>query len=75
MKNIIKNNKYEINIKEDYIHLINYLKIEDMKDNQIKILLNKKQIVIKGQSLTISSLSEEEILVKGNIKGIDFISE
>lgn len=71
----MKNNKYEINIKEEYIHIINYIDIEDMKETQIKIQLKNKYIIINGEKLLITSLSEEEMLIKGIVKGINFISE
>lgn len=71
----MKKNKYEIIIKEDYIHIINYIDIEDMKENQIKIQLYNKCIFINGEKLIITSLSEEEILIKGIFKGINFLSE
>ena len=50
INNIIKNKNYEININLNYIHIINYIKIEDISFNNIKILLNNKIINIKGEN-------------------------
>lgn len=75
IKNIIKNTNYEINIKLNYIHIINYIKIEDISFNNIKVLLNNKTINIKGEKLIITKLDENEMLIKGIFKGIDFIDE
>ena len=43
--------------------------------NNIKILLNNKIINIKGEKLLITKLDENEMLIKGVFKGIDFIDE
>lgn len=75
INNIIKNKNYEINIKLNYIHIINYIKIEDISFNNIKILLDNKIINIKGEKLLITKLDENEMLIKGLFKGIDFINE
>ena len=69
INNIIKNKNYEININLNYIH------IEDISFNNIKILLNNKIINIKGEKLLITKLDENEMLIKGVFKGIDFIDE
>lgn len=73
--NKIKNNNYELYIKENYIHIINYKEVIDLKDKEIYIKLNNINIKIKGNNLIINSLDEEELLIKGNIKEINFISE
>ncbi len=75
IKNIIKNLNYEIIINTKYIHIINYIKIEDISFNNIKIHLNNIKINIKGEKLIITKLDENEILIKGIFKGIDFIDE
>lgn len=75
INNIIKNKNYEIKINLNYIHIINYIKIEDISFNNIKILLDNKIINIKGEKLLITKLDENEMLIKGLFKGIDFINE
>lgn len=75
IKNIIKNTNYEIRINANYVHIINYIKIEDISFNNIKIHLNNKKINIKGEKLIITRLDENEMLIKGVFKGIDFIDE
>ena len=54
INNIIKNKNYEIKINLNYIHIINYIKIEDISFNNIKILLNNKIINIKGEKLLLT---------------------
>lgn len=75
IKDIIKNKNYEIKIDVNYIYIINYLKINDISFNNINVSLNSKRININGEKLIITKLDENEMLIKGVFKGIDFIDE
>lgn len=75
IKDIIKNKSYEIKIDVNYIYIINYLKINDISFNNINVSLNSKKININGEKLIITKLDENEMLIKGVFKGIDFIDE
>lgn len=75
IKDIIKNKNYEIKINVNYIYIINYLKINDISFNNINVSLNSKKININGEKLIITKLDENEMLIKGVFKGIDFIDE
>lgn len=75
IKDIIKNKNYEIKIDVNYIYIINYLKINDISFNNINVSLNSKKIIINGEKLIITKLDENEMLIKGVFKGIDFIDE
>ena len=75
IKDIIKNKNYEIKIDVNYIHIINYLKVVEISFNNIKVSLNSKKININGEKLIITKLDENEMLIKGVFKGIDFIDE
>ena len=46
-----------------------------MNHEILSILLNNKIINIKGEKLLITKLDENEMLIKGVFKGIDFIDE
>ncbi len=72
MINKILNNKYELILKENLLHIKNYKEIIDINSNNIIIKLNNKTLKIKGNDLLICCLDEYEILIKGNIKGLDF---
>lgn len=72
IKNIIKDDNYEIHIKENNIHLINYINIIDISSSKISISIKNKILIIKGNNLIISALDEYEMIIKGNIKGIEF---
>jgi len=71
----MKDKYYEINIKEKYIHIRNYIKIEDINDSHIKIKLINKSIIIEGSFLIISKLDEFELLIKGEFKKVQFIND
>lgn len=72
--NVIKK-EYEIIINSKYIHIINYNKIIDISYNNIIISFYNKNINIFGQSLIIRKLDEKELIIDGNIKGIEFNEE
>ena len=71
IKNIIKNNDYEILIKNSFIHIKNYINIVDISNTKISILLNQNKLIINGSSLLITALDQYELIIKGNIKGIE----
>ena len=75
IKNILNNKNYEINLRDNYLHLINYINILDISSNKIRIMLNNNTIEIDGNTLLISALDENELLIKGNIIGIRFNNE
>ncbi len=71
IKNIIKSNDYEILIKNSFIHIKNYINIVDISNTKISILLNKNKLIVNGSSLLITALDQYELIIKGNIKGIE----
>ena len=68
-------NKYEIILKNNYMHIKYYSKIIDIYNNKIVLILDKYNLLIKGSSLIVSALNEYEIVIKGDIKSIEFINE
>jgi hypothetical protein len=68
-------NNYEIIISKYGMHIINYTKILDISGIMIVIKFFDKSIKISGSSLIIKKLDENELIIDGIIKGIEFISE
>jgi len=68
-------NKYEINIDNDSIHIVNYIKIIDIDYFNILIELHNKSINIIGEKLIIKKLDEKELLISGIIKGLEFVEK
>ena len=74
IKDILKN-KYELIIKNNYMHIKFYSKIIDINSTKVEVIIDKTHLLIKGSSLIVCALSEYEIVIKGNIKSIEFINE
>ena len=72
IKDIINNKDYELFINKEYLQIKNYINIIDINSNKISILLKNKELIINGTSLLITALDSYELLIKGNIKGIEF---
>ena len=66
-------NKYKIIIKDNYINIMNYKNIIDIDHNRIEIFLDKARVIISGNNLLVTGIDEYEMVIKGIIKGIDFI--
>ena len=67
--------KYEIIIRNNYMHIKYYSKIIDIDTSKIEIYLDNNILLIKGSSLIVCALNEYEIVIKGIIKSIEFINE
>ena len=75
IKNIIKNDDYEINIRNNCLHIKYYINVIDISSNRISVLIKNNKLIVNGSSLIISCLDEYELLIKGYIRSIEFISE
>lgn len=65
-------NKYEIIINEKYLYIKNYIKIINISYSKITIEIDKASIFISGSNLIISKMDKYDILINGNVKGINF---
>ena len=74
IKELFKN-KYELIIKNNYMHIKYYSKLLDISNSKVEVIIDKTSLLIKGSSLIVCALSEYEIVIKGNIKSIEFINE
>lgn len=63
-------NGFKMIVYDDKIDIINYNKIVNINNLNIKILSNKL-IDISGSNLKIIKLLDNELLVKGNINNIE----
>lgn len=54
------------------IDILNYKKIESIKDDEIVITSDDKRIYIKGKNLVIIKLVKDEVLIQGLIDRIDY---
>lgn len=69
------NKDYELIIKKDCIDIKNYLKINEISNNKIEVLLLNKKIIINGIKLIINCMDEYEIVIKSEYSSIQLIDE
>lgn len=68
----IKQEEFKITIKNKLIDIENYDKLGKIDDNEMIIYSQSLKIKIKGKSLTIKKLVNNEVLIMGNYKEILF---
>lgn len=72
LKNYIIDNKFKINIYENNIDIANYKEIDHFDDKIIIIRYENGMVTVKGEKLIITKLLEDEILINGKIRNIEF---
>lgn len=72
LRNYILENKFKINIYENNINIINYKEIDHFDDKIIIVRYEKGIITVKGEDLIITKLLEDEILINGKTRNIEF---
>ena len=72
LRNYILENKFRINIYENNIDIINYKEIDHFDDKIIIVRYEKGIITVKGEELIITKLLEDELLINGKIRNIEF---
>lgn len=73
--NYMKVDEFLIGIYESSVHIFNYIRIIDINEDKISILVKNKKIEIKGHKLLIKKLDKDEILINGDIKRVDLIEK
>ena len=72
LRNYILENKFRINIYENNIDIINYKEIDHFDDKIIIVRYEKGINIVKGEELIITKLLEDELLINGKIRNIEF---
>lgn len=63
---------FSINIYNNKIDIINYTSIGQIENDKIVIRYDTGLLIIKGEKLVVSKLLNDEILITGIIKNIEF---
>lgn len=63
---------FRVIVYEDKVDIVNYLEIDHFDDSKILIRYESGMIVVKGDKLIISKLLDDEILINGVVKSVEF---
>lgn len=63
---------FSVNIYKNKVDIINYTSIGQIENDKIIVRYDNGNITIKGQKLVVSKLLNDEILITGIIKNIEF---
>lgn len=69
--NYIKDNEFRMNILKNKINIVNYNELLSMSEQRVSLNTPLGRIVIKGNSLLVKKLLNNEILIVGNITNIE----
>ena len=72
IKNFVNDNKFSISIFDNCIHINNYQEIITLEETRVSVTSSLRIITIKGKNLTINRLLDNEILITGEVKEVDF---
>ena len=72
LRTYILENEFKINILTGKVDIVNYIEIDHFDDTKVKIRYEKGIVKIKGENLTISKLLNDELLILGKIKVVEF---
>ena len=75
IKNYIQDNTFKMIIKEEYIYINHFKRINLLETNHISITTQKKRIHIYGLELKPQKMVNHEILIKGQIEKIEVQNE
>lgn len=73
--NFLYDKEYFISIYNNYIHIFNYKELITLSNSLIILKLDKFNLEINGESLFITKMMPNEILIKGKIKNVGVIYE
>lgn len=71
IKNYLYDKKYFINLFDNYIHVFNYLKLLKFSNDEVSLQLEFFILNIKGNNLFITKMTNNEILIKGDVLGLE----
>ena len=72
LKNIIYDKKFKVTILKNQININNYKEILIFEESQILVNTEEYLVKVKGENLTIICLLENELLIEGKIKTVEF---
>lgn len=71
LRNYVSDNKFELTVSNNKIHIINYSSIIILEANRIVITSDDKKICIRGNNMLLKKMLDSEILISGDFKSIE----
>ena len=71
LERYLVDNSYSITIKNNSVHIINYLELEDFSSTRVVVRYESGKTILLGTDLVVSKMQEDELLIIGNIKTIE----
>ena len=72
LRNYINDSSWKINIYNGKVNIVNYLDVVSLEENRISVKYEQGMIIFKGDRLSVNKMLENEMLITGNIKSIEF---
>ncbi len=72
IRSYILEEEFKITIVHNKIDILNFTSIGTIDSNKVVIKYKNGIITIKGTDLVVSRLMNEELLISGNIKSLEF---
>ncbi len=72
IRNYVFDSTFKVTVLKGQIDILNYKEIDHFDDNKIIIRFSDGTLVINGNDLIITKLLDDEILINGKIKTIEF---
>ena len=69
--NYIKDEEFRINLYKNKINVVNYIDIIVLEETRISLKYKGGILVIKGESLSVNKLLDNELLILGKVKSIE----
>lgn len=72
IREYIFDHHFSLTLKNNTLDIVNYLEIISFSDDAITLKYEGGNIRISGKDLIISKLLDDELLIKGEVKSIEF---
>lgn len=68
----IVDDEFKVIVMENYLNIVNYLEVLDFSSKEISIKYDRGIMIIKGDNLVVSKMMDDELLIRGNVKSINY---
>ncbi len=71
VKDYILDQEFRLTLFEQRFLAINFIKILSLEESRVSFSTNFGRVVVKGENFTLQRLLESEVLVAGEIEGVE----